>query len=106
MLCELINDAHNRLRRYSLELTSLQGALQVQLSPERFTMLEEEIANQVARTHYRRRYELSSKFLNLLTPRQASRTPKVINLSQRTLDSAESSILERGMKFNRWWQDK
>ncbi len=69
-------------------------------------MLEEEIASQVARTHCRRRKELSSKFSDLLTPRQAKRTPKVINLSQRTLDSAESSILERGMKFNRWWQDK
>ncbi len=64
MLCELINDAHNRLRRYSLELTSLQGALQAQLSPEHFAMLEEEIASQVARTHNRRRKEHSSKFLD------------------------------------------
>ncbi len=63
-------------------------------------MLEEEIASQVARTHNRRRNELASKFLGLLTPRQANRTPKVINLSQRALNSAESSILERGMKSN------
>ncbi len=60
-------------------------------------MLEEEIASQVARTQNRRRNELSSKFLGLLSPRQANRTPKVINPSQRTLNSAESSILERGM---------
>ncbi len=98
MLCELINDDHNRLRRNSLGLTSLQGALHAQLSPEHFTMLEEEIASQLARTHNRRRNELSSKFLGLLTPRQANRTPKVINLSQRALNSADSSILERGMK--------
>ncbi len=88
------------LRRHSIELTSLQGALQAQLSPEHFTMLVEEITSQVARTYYRRRNELTPKFLDLRTPRQANRTPKVINLSQRTLNSAESSILERGMKFN------
>ncbi len=40
------------------------------------------------------------KVLGLQTSRQADRPPKVINLSQRTLNVAESSILKRGMKFN------
>ncbi len=54
----------------------------------------------VARTHNHRRNGLSSKFLSLRTPLPADRPPKMINLSQRTLNVAESSILKRGMKFS------
>ncbi len=77
-----------------------QQTLQAQLSLEHFTILVEETASQVTRTHNRCRSELSSKFFILLTPRQAHIPPKKTNLSQRTLSMSESSIQKRGMKFN------
>ncbi len=70
-------------------------------------MLEEEIASQVARTQNRRRNELSSKFLGLLTPRQANRTPKGINGISKGIstDPQLRPVLEKPSFFKYSTQD-
>ncbi len=99
MLTQIINDAHNRLRRYADEIGRAKCILKSSISHEHFSALHDEIANNIAVRSSRTRSRLQRK-LNQISPTAKKNPQRVVNLSSRQLSPTESSILSRGLKFN------
>ncbi len=85
MLTNIVNDAHNRLRRYVDGIDRAKYNLQSSISQEHFSALHDESM------HWKQ---------NQISPTVKEKPPRVVNLSIRQLSPTETSILLCGLKFN------
>ncbi len=100
MLTEITNDAHNRLRRYAVEIDRARNQLQGSISEEHLADLQSEICNNITLHRSRTRSRLRRKFKRI-APTVIEKKPfKVVNLSSRQLNNIEIAVLSRGLKYN------
>ncbi len=100
MLTEIINDVHNRLRRYVDEINRARNKLQGSISEEHLADLQSEISNNIISHRSRTRSRLQRKFKRTCPTVTEKKPSKVVNLSSRQLNNTEITVFSRGLKYN------
>ncbi len=81
MLTEMINDAHNRLRRYADEINRTRNKLQGSISEEHLADLQSDISNNITSHRSRTRSRLQRKFKRICPTVTEKKPSKVVNLT-------------------------